>query len=468
MTDSLAREPDEPDEPDETDEPEERDEPLEREEPGSPPTPLPEPVRLRVVSLAAEALGRLAPEHLPAPLKRVASFAPARRAKLAGSQIAGVLETDEVFRGHLATQVRALSGEIGQALMAGRAPVAADPVEVAATAYLLRSPGWGDVVAAAAGTVRAERASVGSRLVEDRVERLQSRVTALQDEAQQQRTRSREQLERLKAENADLRRKLGDTRSRLRDAEAEAGRVRSDTAAELASAAESVSAAEAEVRRLRSRIAELESDVATARRTERSSRVGESVRAKLLVDTLVTAAQGLQRELGLPPVDRLPADSVVAEAARHGNRTSSGRNSLPVDDPNLLEELLRLPKAHLVVDGYNVTKNAWQGLALEKQRERLLTGAASLLARTGAEITVVFDAAETRHRPPVVPPRGVRVLFSPYGVIADDVIRDVVSAEPEGRCVVVASSDQEVIDDVVAAGFRTVASAALAALVGRA
>jgi hypothetical protein len=61
----------------------------------------------------------------------------------------------------------------------------------------------------------------------------------------------------------------------------------------------------------------------------------------------------------------------------------------------------------------------------------------------------------------------VRVRFSPYGVIADDVIRDLVAAEPPGRAVVVASSDQAVARDVRAAGFKVVESGALAALLGR-
>ena len=78
---------------------------------------LPEAVRARVIGLAAEALGKMAAEHLPASLKRVASFAPARRARLAGSQIAGVLESDDQFRDRLATQVQALSGELGKALL---------------------------------------------------------------------------------------------------------------------------------------------------------------------------------------------------------------------------------------------------------------------------------------------------------------------------------------------------------------
>ena len=48
---------------------------------------------------------------------------------------------------------------------------------------------------------------------------------------------------------------------------------------------------------------------------------------------------------------------------------------------------------HLIVDGYNVTKAAWPELSLERQRDRLLGGLAPMAARSGAEVTVVFDAA---------------------------------------------------------------------------
>ena len=79
----------------------------------------------------------------------------------------------------------------------------------------------------------------------------------------------------------------------------------------------------------------------------------------------------------------------------------------------MLDALLALPRAHLIVDGYNVTKSTWPELSLEKQRDRLLGGLAPLVARTGAEVTVVFDAAEKKERPLVNRPRGVRVLFAP-------------------------------------------------------
>ena len=425
---------------------------------------LPEAVRARVVGLAAEALGKMAPENLPASLKRVATFAPARRARLAGSQIAGVLETDDEFRGRLAVQVQALAGQLGTALLEGRSPGAADPVEAAATAYLMQSPGWQELIRAADDFLRSGREAVEARRADDELNRLRRRVGELEHQLAEQRAAGKEQLDKLKREHTEVRNRLGEARGRAKAAEERAEELRTEGERAAAAAAQALAAAESEVRRLRGRVGELETELGSARRTERAGRVTSSVRARLLLDALGQAAQGLQRELSLPATDRLPADTVDAEPAQEGSRTSTGRGSLAVDDPALLEELLRLPRAHLIVDGYNVTKRAWPEAPLDRQRERLLNGAAALLARTKAEITVVFDAAETRDRPLVAPPRGVRVLFSRYGVIADDVIRDLVAAEPTGRAVVVASSDQAVARDVMAAGFRVVAAGALTAV----
>ena len=46
------------------------------------------------------------------------------------------------------------------------------------------------------------------------------------------------------------------------------------------------------------------------------------------------------------------------------------------------------------------------------------------------------------------------LVFGRYFGIADDVIRELVAAEPPGRPVVVVTSDREVATDVVRAGFR--------------
>jgi predicted RNA-binding protein with PIN domain len=428
---------------------------------------LPGPVRTRVLALAADALGRLPADQVPPALRRVASFAPARRARLAGNRIAAVLEADEPFRLRLADQLAETGGDVASAVASGAVPSAADPVELAAAAYLLRPEGWPALVAAAEESARGSRESAEAAQADEVATRLRRQVAELQEDTQRLRRRHREQADGLRAENDDLRRRVRDLRHRVREAEGTVASARESAEAEVRAAEQRVAAAEADVRRLRARVAEVEAELATARRAERAERVDGAVRARLLLDAVVQAAQGLQRELGLPAVERLPADTVAARVAEEGVRPSAGRGSLPTDDPGLVEELLRLPRAHLIVDGYNVTKTAWPELPLERQRDRLVTRAAALMARTGAETTIVFDAAATRHRPVVPAPRGLRVLFSPYGVIADDVIRDLVAAEPPGRNVVVVSSDQAVARDVVAAGFRVVAAEALAQLLSR-
>ncbi|HSE69791.1 MAG TPA: NYN domain-containing protein, partial [Nocardioidaceae bacterium] len=238
-------------------------------------------------------------------------------------------------------------------------------------------------------------------------------------------------------------------------------------ASTTAAATAATAAAEAEARRLRSRVEELEREVASLRRADRAEKGEGTLRARLLLDTLLDTAQGLRRELALPAVEGSPADAVEADVAEQGGRTSTSAASLASDDPALLDQLLNLPRVHLIVDGYNVTKNAWPGSSLEIQRDRLLSGLAPLAARTRAEVTVVFDAADKAERPLVNKPRGVRVLYSPVGVIADDVIRQLVAAEPPGRPLVVVSSDQEVVRDVRRAGARAVASPALSRLLTR-
>jgi predicted RNA-binding protein with PIN domain/regulator of replication initiation timing len=434
--------------------------------------PLPELVRARVVALAADALGAIEPERLPAALRKVASFAPARRARLAGSVIADVLARDDEFRERVAVHVRDAMPEVAEAVGRGRpdehAASGAAPVDVASLAYLLRPDGWTDLVARATERLAADRETAREREETGRAARLEHQLESLHARLKEVRAEHREQVARLKAENADLRLRLGDVRSRLRAAELSAEQTRATAGVEATAAAARQADAEAELRRVRSRLDQLERDLTAARRTERADRGTESLRTRLLVDTLLETAQGLRRELALPTVEGWsPADAVEALTAEHGSRTSSGHGSLAPDDPVLLDQILALPRVHLVVDGYNVTKTAWPDLSLERQRDRLLAGLAPLAARSGAEVTVVFDAAGATERPLVTRPRGVRVLYSAPGVIADDVIRDLVAAEPPGRPVVVVSSDRQVVTDVARAGARTVAAPALSRLLAR-
>ncbi len=428
--------------------------------------PLPEPVRSRVVSLTADALSRLAPEHLPPSLRRAASFTPTRRARLAATQIASALEADPQFRDRIATQVRVGLPEVARALDDGTVPPAADPLELAAVAYLLRPEGWAALVQAGSGQARADQLASSEAGVRQTLDRLHTQLAAARTEARRARDRYRDQIAALKAENSELRRRIADLRSRVRAAEERAARAVERSEQDTARAETASNRAESESRRMRARIAELEAETAAARRSLRDGRDVGTMRTRLLLDTVLDAAAGLRRELALPTVDGSPADTVDAvvpppAGAPHGGRPQH------TDDPGMLDELLAIPRVHLVVDGYNVTKTAWPTAPLESQRSRLLQGLGSIAARSGAEVTVVFDGADLPNPPPVSGPRGVRVRFSPPGVIADDVIRSLVAAEPPGRPVVVASSDREVAEAVTRSGARSVDSLSLVRVLAR-
>ncbi len=183
------------------------------------PGPLPDRVRARVVGLAADALGRMAVEVVPPSLVRVATFAPQRRARLAASQIASVLAADDAFRDRVATDVRVQVPDLAQALDAGTAPSAADPVDLAAVAYLLRPPGWADLVEAAGEAAVAEESATTRGHASRQVEQLRRQVESLTESLKDTRARQREQVAALKAENSELRHKLGDARGRVRAAE---------------------------------------------------------------------------------------------------------------------------------------------------------------------------------------------------------------------------------------------------------
>src|SRR5262249_35647044 len=153
-----------------------------------------------------------------------------------------------------------------------------------------------------------------------------------------------------------------------------------------------------------------------ARQSAREARDADEERLKLLVDTLAGATAGLRRELALGTGARRPADHVRGARSAAGDGTQ-GR------DAASLKRLLALSSVHLIVDGYNVTKTGYPELALSDQRDRLVQQLGALASRTGAEVTVVFDGAGVL-AVPTAAIRGVRVLFSKPGVLADDVIRE--------------------------------------------
>ncbi|MDJ0383322.1 NYN domain-containing protein [Streptomyces sp. G-G2] len=423
--------------------------------------PLPEGVRRRVVALVSDAFGGLTVADLPGQLRQYARFTPSRRAKFAGNAMAAAVESDAVFRGRVAEKLREGQPELTAALEAGAPPAAADPLDVAAAAYVLRPGGWVKLVAAAGEEAqRADAERVGEETQRE-LERLREELAHLRETQRAGGEQVRTELDASRKEAESLHRKLRSALNDVKRGEAALRKVAAEIDGIRGESAARVATAESESRRLKSRLSEVESALETSRRATREGRSIEDMRLRLLLDTVLDAAQGLRRELALPPVSTRPADTV--EAVEPGRMTPKdiAARALSETDPALLDQLLALPQAHLVVDGYNVTKTGYPTMPLEKQRLRLLGGLSMLAAQTGAEMTCVFDGAELAAPVLLAPPRGVRVLFSKAGVTADELIRQLVRAEPPGRPVVVVSTDREVADGVAKAGARPVTSALL-------
>ncbi|MEU4658181.1 NYN domain-containing protein [Streptomyces sp. NPDC023723] len=423
--------------------------------------PLPDGVRRKVVQIAADGFGGLTLAELPAQLRQYARFTPSRRAKFAGNAMAAALETDALFRQRIGEKLRETQPELTGALDSGAPPPAADPLDVAAAAYVLRPAGWVKLVAAAgeeAQRADAERADEETRA---ELDRLRAELERAREHGRGETDRLRAELDAAKKEAESLHRKLRGALSDVKRGEAAVRKTRAELDAVRAEGQTRVSAAESETRRLKARLGEAEAALEATRKAAREGRSVEDMRVRLLLDTLLDATQGLRRELALPPVSVRPAETVDAVEPGRMTPKDIAARALSEHDPAVLDQLLALPQAHLVVDGYNVTKTGYPQMPLEKQRLRLLGQLSQLAAQTGAEVTCVFDGAELAAPVLLAPPRGVRVLFSKPGVTADELIRQLVRAEPPGRPVIVASTDREVADGVARAGARPVASAML-------
>jgi len=408
---------------------------------------LPEPVRQRVIGLTAAVLSGIPQDELPVPLRKVAKFAPNRRARMGGPIIAAHLTGDPVFRRRISQRVIADAADLGEAVADGMVPAAADPVEVAAMAYLARPRGWRDLVEAAEAAVRADAdsAAVASALrdAEQRAQR-----------AEHDRAMARIEVEKLRDELAKAHHELSGVREEsratakaLREVQAALKKATDSLSAERGRLAKNAADFEAEIRRMRGKLAEAEASTSSTRQDARQQRAVDEARLWLLLETIGQAAVGLRRELALDPATILPADVVADDFAERPAGSGPSARAQSTDDPARLDQLLGLPKVHLIVDGYNVTKRGYPEISLEQQRTRLITALGGLAAQTRVEVTCVFDGAEKVHGLPPNP-RGVRVLFSRKGETADELVRRLVRAEPAGRPVVVISSDREVADGV--------------------
>jgi hypothetical protein len=159
---------------------------------------------------------------------------------------------------------------------------------------------------------------------------------------------------RSRRENADLRHKLAAERARARGRSrgGSGGAHRMEQAQE--EARQGVGEARAEARRLRSRLEELEGQARTTRSTERDDRSARALRAP------TAARHAARRRARAAPRARPWPRWTSCPPTRGAGLDEEGPAPTcppcPVWTPirGLLEQLLALPRAHLIVDGYNV------------------------------------------------------------------------------------------------------------------
>lgn len=416
---------------------------------------LPEPLRARLAEVAAAALAGLPDADVPVPLRRLARFTPAKRARLGGPALIAEMQDSPAFRAAvLAWWDEHRPGELRQA--------EADPLTAAAAALLAGDESAAEAVRLAArrveaGELRAERDAARAR-----VDKLAAELERLRAELAEARTEVRSADEKREAEHHQLRRRVSEQGARLRAALDAQAAMQREIAELGATAEQELAAVRAERDRERAR-ADAErrradraaAEVAAARQAAREARQADEVRLELLIETLGAAVSGLRRELALGGGGPRPGDLVAG--ARCVDDSAAA-----VDGLAALDALLAIPSVHLIVDGYNVSKTGYPELPLADQRTRLVAQLGVLAARTGVEVTVVFDGSGVVAAP-IRGSRGVRVLFSDRGVLADDVIRSLVAAEPEGRPLLVATSDRAVMASVRGHGAHALPSAVLLA-----
>lgn len=112
------------------------------------------------------------------------------------------------------------------------------------------------------------------------------------------------------------------------------------------------------------------------------------------------------------------------------------------DGTEAAEFLVSTPSMVVLVDGYNVTKEAHSSLDLDLQRTWLEKSLSALSSRSAAKFHIVFDGSAISGRGGRQGP--VEVSFSPDEVEADDVLIEMVGRSDPDQAITVVSSDNRV------------------------
>ncbi len=394
--------------------------------------------------VAAEGQKRRPPLHVPKELKPFLS----KQRIAAGSlgRLRRIIEADDTFRSALsAGAVPELVDEVGRLWLAGRSGWEQRAQELldAEAAESESKDLQRDLKRAEKRRLAAEQATARVQaevLVRDQT--IAAQLAEL-DDLRADVAKATEVLAEVRTELIDTRNELRHARDReasaTRRAEAASERLREvDGPTERAAAADDVSTMAA---------AELRAAAATRQRLDAA------------LDASRSFASEMERLLG---IEDLPSEPERSARVVQGVRVPVALPGGVISTSAQAAEHLVRSDALILVDGYNVAKLGWPGRSLEEQREALIARTENLARRHGADVSIVFDGDSVVGAHAGVR-RTVRVVFSPSGVTADDVIRDEVERLPTERRVVVVTNDREIVDDVRRWGANVVPSNAFIA-----
>ncbi len=476
--------------------------------------PLSESLFVPLLDTAADVLRELDPADVPASLRPLAGFD--RRGLARGTarqQLLRAVDTDETFR-DLAVGRFKERREVKAVLAAWDPDDTLGIVEEAAgrdalpllasTLYAARPRGWAFGLGVVSVTFQLKGSNQRAR---DELKAREEQIAGLAESrrrAEAGRAAAEHQVEHLEQELRDERQGRRNREAQATQVVAAAERQVEAVERELLSARTALETAEGHQRREANRAREVEEELRALRGAHeerdaegdgedhaatglpilRPEDVSALVDAAELARRLATGLSGVAEQaqrMSPPEPDQEPAreepprevparevparekqTSDSAALSARGKRRAQPRvpPGMLEDAPDVLEAMLRTPRAVLVVDGYNVSMLAWGDVPPFQQRERLLSAIAELQLRTRARVIVVFDGADVEG---VRQPRrsGVRVVFSAADEEADAVVVREATELPVDMPVIVASSDNWVAEHARKGDARVVSSKTL-------
>jgi len=423
----------------------------------------------------------------------------------ARAQLRRVFEADDAF-GEAVKEKFLAQADAAPWLEGWSAEVAVTRVAEAATAGRLawlasvlwagRPAGFEFGLGLVVATYEAERDRASG---EERVRAAEARVASMEEalrRAEQAWRTETEATNRLETEMKDQRRARRAGEQRAAEQLDETNRQMSDLQAALTAARRTVEDVEARFqqaeereRALRARLAEGEASppppsppkpLSPPREppVDRAGLARVAGEAERLAASLHALLEEGQRQSSTgppaPPSPTAPASPPPRDGGRvnrvHEGRRARARAHVPPgmmhDTPEAAAAMVRTPGAVVIIDGYNVSMQAWPGTRPEEQRTWLCDALAELHLRVRSPMVVVFDGAGIEGVPPLRRP-GLSVVFSAEGQEADEVVVDQVAARPPDVPVIVVSSDGWVRTQAESEGAAVLPSDVFLDLLGR-